>query len=317
MVERRIKGQVYYSSGKQCKVRAEDGEVFSCMIRGKFRIQDIQSTNPVAVGDWVLIIPPDSGSELAMVAEVLPRSNMIARKAVTQSKKVHILCANVDLALLIFTIAQPRTSYGFADRFLTVTQAHDIPTKIVINKIDLLDTDESKEILQETVNIYENLGYEVLLLSAKDARYRGQVQDLLQGKLTFIGGHSGSGKSTLINLVDPQFELPTTEVSDFNQKGRHTTTRTEMFPLSVGGYIIDSPGIKELGLSNFDATEIRNYFPELEKLADECKFRNCMHVQEPGCAVRSALDAGHIALPRYKSYLSILADIEENKTLYI
>ena len=304
-----IKGRVVRSSGSRCWVEASDGQTYMCAIRGKFRIQGLKSTNPVAVGDWVHFSPPEENSELGLVQKILPRNNYILRRAVSHIHKVHILCANIDQALLLFTLKHPLTSFGFADRFLLVTELYHIPAKVVINKTDLIATTEERAALDSVSQLYDSLGYEVIQVSALDPLYRPQVEELLTDKVSFIGGHSGSGKSTLINLLDPNLNIKTAEISDFSQKGQHTTTYTQMHALQHGGYIIDSPGIKELGITQLTQQELSHYFPEMRQRLEGCRFRNCTHVNEPDCAVKEALEAGEIGLTRYQSYLSILEDL--------
>ncbi len=305
-----LKGIVIQSTGRRCMVRAEaSGQTYECAIRGKFRIQELNSTNPVAVGDWVTF-QTFPGETLGLVTDVLPRKNYILRKAVGQAHKVHILCANIDQALLIFTIESPTTSYGFADRFLLITTAFEIPTKIIINKVDLITEENQLRKLSEVRRVYEQVGFEVISLSSIDPSYKDQVQDLLVDKVTFVGGHSGSGKSTLINLVDTSYNIKTSDVSHYTSKGRHTTTYAEMYPLATGGYIIDSPGIKELGIASFDKADVSHNYPEIFSRLDQCKFNNCLHVNEPGCAVKAAVETGEIPASRYKSYLSILEEID-------
>ncbi|WNJ16766.1 ribosome small subunit-dependent GTPase A [Pontibacter sp. G13] len=306
-------GTVIRSVGSSSRVLGDSGEWVDCVVRGKFRIQGINSTNPVAVGDRVHFMAPKEPEELGVITELLPRKNYILRKAATHNRKVHILCANVDQALLLFTIDFPTTSTGFADRYLVVTEAYDIPTKIVINKIDLLETEEQQARLAEVTDMYRNLGYEVIHISALDESYQDTVADLLVGKTSFIGGHSGSGKSTLINMIDPDLNLKTSEISEATTKGRHTTTYAEMHPLVTGGAIIDSPGIRELGLAQFEREELGHYFREIRDRMGECKFHNCLHLQEPHCAVKAAVESGEIHYKRYESYLRLLDEIEEGK----
>ncbi len=308
---RSIKGRVIQSTGRRCIVQVEGGQKYECAIRGKFRIQDINATNPVAVGDWV-IIQIHMGEGLGLVTELLPRNNYILRKAVAQAHKVHILCANVDQALLLFTVDYPATSYGFADRFLLITTAFEIPTKVVINKIDLLNQEEQLKKMDEVKGVYEKVGIEVIMMSSIDTSYREKVYKLLKDQVTFVGGHSGSGKSTFINLVDPNYNIKTSDISHYTSKGRHTTTYAEMYPLQGGGYIIDSPGIKELGIATFDKAEVSHNFLEMFTLLDQCRFNNCIHINEPGCAVKAAVELGEIPESRYQSYLSILAEIDES-----
>lgn len=303
-------GVVIRSVGSSSRVRRPDGSWVDCVMRGKFRLKGLNATNPVAVGDRVRFLPPGDQEEVGVITEVLPRKNYILRRAIAQGRKVHILAANVDQALLIFTIDYPPTSTGFANRFLLVAEAYEVPTKVVINKIDLLTSEEELARLAEIQHIYTQAGYEVISLSALDASYRDQVLDLLKDKVSFVGGHSGAGKSTLVNLVDPTLDLKTSEVSMSNRKGRHTTTYAEMHPLVVGGYIIDSPGIKELGLVNFEREEVRYFFPEMRARLQDCRFGNCLHLNEPGCAVKAALETGDIHPSRYDSYLRMLAEID-------
>jgi len=304
------KGIVIQSTGRRCKVRAEMGQVIECTVRGKFRIQNLPTTNPVAVGDWVIFLQ-EPNEELALITEILPRKNYILRKAVAQAHKIHVLCANIDQAILVFTVAHPTTSYGFVDRFLLITTAYEIPTKIVINKTDLINTAKQQDRLEEVIAIYTGIGIEVIQLSAIDPHHRAIALALFEGKVSFLGGHSGVGKSTLINLIDQSLAIKTAAISSNTQKGKHTTTHAEMHPLSVGGYLIDSPGIKELGIATFNKEDVSHNFPEMFKRLDECRFHNCLHVTEPGCAVKAAVDTGEIAQSRYDSYLSILEEIDQ------
>ncbi|GAB4421612.1 MAG: ribosome small subunit-dependent GTPase A [Bacteroidia bacterium] len=301
-------GLVVRSVGASIRVRAADGSACACIVRGRLRMQDIQTTNPVAVGDRVLFRPP-ADDDTGVILDVLPRKNYILRKAIAQAHKVHMLAANVDQALLVFTIDHPPTSMGFADRFLVVNEAYRIPVRIVINKIDLLTTPEQLERLALVRDTYTRIGYEVHALSATDPAYRPQVGALLHDKVSFIGGHSGTGKSALVNLIDPALDLRTGDISAYSGKGKHTTTYAEMHTLAGGGFLIDSPGIKELGIAGFGAAELSHYFPEMLARLPDCRFNDCTHRNEPGCVVRAALDAGEIAPSRYKSYLSMLAEV--------
>ncbi len=304
-----LKGRVIQSMGNRCNVQTAKGLIYKCAVRGNFRLKNQSATNPVVVGDLVELLPPQSPNELGMITAVLPRINYISRKAIAQQHREHILCANIDQALLIFTVDQPVTSYGFADRFLLITTAFDIPTRVIINKIDLIQGEASQEKLAEVIQVYKKVGFEVDCLSAVDPTYRDLALSLLKDKISFVGGHSGVGKSSLINLVEGELDLKTSEISTYSNKGTHTTTFAEMYPLEVGGYIIDSPGIKELGIANFTQEEVSHNFPEFFDRLEYCKFHNCLHLNEPGCAVKLALDAGEIPASRYKSYLSILEDI--------
>ena len=305
-------GVVTRSTGTYCTVTTPQGEAIECVVRGKFRIAGLSSTNPVAVGDQVRFQPPgDAEQEPGVVREILPRKNYMLRRAITHTRKAHILAANLDQAILLFTLSEPATSTGFADRFLVVAEAYHIPAVVVVNKIDLLGSPEDQQELQALTELYERIGYPVIRISALDPAYHSQVSALLQHKVSFIGGHSGSGKSGLLNMIDPRPKLRTGEISGYSQKGTHTTTHAQMFALTGGGYIIDSPGIKELGLTGFEREELSHFFPEMRRRMADCRFSNCSHVHEPGCAVRAALEQGEVAASRYQSYLSMLADIDE------
>ena len=280
--------------------------------QGKFRIKGLNTTNPVAVGDQVKVRIDDE--ETGVITEILPRKNYLLRKAIGQSNKVHILAANVDQAILLFTIDYPPTTTGFANRFLVTAEAYHIPACIVINKIDLIQTDEQKQKLEEITDIYRKIGYPVLHVNAKDAKYKRPLSKLLKDKISFIGGHSGAGKSTLVNLIDPELDIKTAQVSDYSHKGKHTTTFAEMHPLSFGGYLIDSPGIKEMGMVAFERTDLSHYFPEMLTRLPDCKFNDCTHTREPACAIKEALERNQIHPTRYESYIRMLEEIEEETT---
>lgn len=308
-----IEGRVIRSVGSSHRVQVEDGSRVECIVRGKFRIKGVNSTNPVAVGDWVKLLPPEEETEKGVITEILPRKNYILRKAIAHARKVHILAANVDRAILVFTVRQPATSTGFANRFLTVAEAYGIPARVVINKVDLLTEPEDLARLEEIRGIYEGVGYPVVTVNSLDPDYRKEVSALLQGQVSFVGGHSGAGKSTLINLIDPALNLRTSEVSGYNQKGTHTTVYAEMFSLQGGGYIIDSPGIKELGLANFEREELGHFFPEIRDRMNDCRFSNCLHMDEPKCAIKAAVESGDVHASRYDSYLRMMVEIAENR----
>lgn len=296
--------------GAKCVVKANDtNEQYNCAVRGRFRIEGIKATSPVAVGDQVLFSPPETG-ELGRVHKILPRKNYILRRAAIHYHKLHILCANIDQAILLFTIDQPVTSPGFADRFLVIAEAYHIPTIVIINKVDLLHTEEHFLQLDYYTQLYDNIGYTVKHVSALNPDHKTKVEEILKGKTTFIGGHSGAGKSTLINLIDPHLNIRTSEISSYTNKGRHTTTHSQMHPLSIGGYIIDSPGIKEMGLTDFQTHELSHYFPEMRAVINQCKFNDCKHINEPQCAVKAGLEDESISPIRYQSYLSMIEDIE-------
>lgn len=284
-------------------MQTPDGERYDCRIKGKFRIQGITTTNPIAVGDVVdFELEPDQ--ETGVINHLLPRKNYIIRKSINLSKQGQIIAANLDQALLVVTLASPRTSLGFIDRFLVTAEAYDIPAKLIFNKLDLF-SGQGLEILAEYKAIYENIGYPCYDVSALEGTNIDVIQDLLKDKTTLFSGHSGVGKSSLINALLPQLDLRTNEVSDWSDKGMHTTTFAEMFELPQGGFIIDTPGIRELGIVDIEKHELGRYFPEMRSRMQDCRFNNCRHINEPGCAVLEALENEEIELSRYESYLSI------------
>ncbi len=284
-------------------MQTPDGERYDCRIKGKFRIKGITTTNPIAVGDVVdFELEPDQ--ETGVINHLLPRKNYIIRKSINLSKQGQIIAANLDQALLVVTLASPRTSLGFIDRFLVTAEAYDIPAKLIFNKLDLF-SGEGLEILAEYQAIYENTGYPCYSVSALEGTNIDVIQDLLKDKTTLFSGHSGVGKSSLINALLPELDLRTNEVSDWSDKGMHTTTFAEMFELPQGGFIIDTPGIRELGIVDIEKHELGRYFPEMRSRMQECRFNNCRHINEPGCAVLEALENEEIELSRYESYLSI------------
>ena len=305
-------GIVIRSVGSSSRVQFPSGKQLDCIIRGKFRIKGLNTTNPVAVGDKVEVHLDDD--ETGVITKILPRKNYLLRKAISQTNKVHILAANIDQAILLFTIDYPPTTTGFANRFLVTAEGYHIPACIIINKIDLIETAEQKEKLAEITEIYSEIGYPVMHINAKDPAYKQSVSDLLKNKISFIGGHSGAGKSTLVNLIDPNLEIKTAQVSDYSRKGRHTTTFAEMHPLSFGGYLIDSPGIKEMGMVAFERSDLSHYFPEMLSRLQDCKFNDCTHTREPACAIKEALERNEIHHTRYESYIRMLEEIEEENT---
>ena len=302
-----LDGIVVRSTGSWYKVRLESGEIKECKLRGKFRIQGIKTTNPVAVGDEVKIsIEEDVG----FIREILPRKNYVLRKSVNLARRAHILCSNIDQAIILFTLDQPVTTLGYIDRLLVTCEAYHIPAVVLFNKIDLLsEADQAK--LADFEARYRAIGYTTLQISAEDPQYKPAVQELLRGKTSFMVGRSGAGKSTTINLAEPGLKLKTGSISDFSGRGRHTTVFAEMFDLSFGGAIIDSPGFKEMVIFDFEEQELSHYFPEMRPYLDHCKFNNCLHQSEPHCAVKAAVQAGAIAESRYHTYLSMLQEIED------
>ncbi|HPQ07911.1 MAG TPA: ribosome small subunit-dependent GTPase A [Bacteroidia bacterium] len=315
-----MKGLVLKSTGSHYKVWLFDDEkinnplsqVFSetkvvdAVLRGKLRLENFKSTNPVVVGDYVKLIQTENGWA---IDDVLQRKNYIIRKATNQSKLTHIIAANIDLAIIMASIAVPATSTGFIDRFLVTAEAYSIPAAIVFHKIDLIeDDDQALKYQQELADIYKNIGYTVLFTSIKHPESLESFKQLLKNKISLISGHSGVGKSSIINAIQPDLKLKVGKVSYKHLKGKHTTTYAELLPLSFGGFVIDTPGIKEFGIVNMDKYEISHYFPEMRKFLGQCKFNNCLHLNEPGCKVLEALENKEISYSRYKSYLSILDD---------
>jgi ribosome biogenesis GTPase len=279
--------------------------VYKCRLKGKFKIQGLKTTNPLAVGDKVRFELEDVAENTGIIVEMLPRENYIIRKSVHKAAFGHILAANVDQAVLIVTLVFPRTSLGFIDRFLVTTESFRIPTTLVFNKIDLLG-EEGWQYQRELVALYEGIGYPCLLTSVTADEGMDSFHACLQHKVSLLAGHSGVGKSSLVNRVSPDLHLRTSEVSTFANKGTHTTTFAEMFELEPETFIIDSPGIKELGLIDIEKEELSHFFPEMRDRLGECKYHNCTHVHEPGCSVRDAVESEEIAESRYHSYLSML-----------
>jgi ribosome biogenesis GTPase len=297
-----MQGLVTKSTGSWYQVRSGN-QTIDCRIKGKFRTKGITTTNPLAVGDVVdFEMEPEQGT--GVVTNLIQRKNYIIRKSINLSKQAQIIAANLDLALLVVTLASPRTSLGFIDRFLVTAEAYGIPACLIFNKLDLF-SDEGLVILAEYQSIYENIGYPCYSVSAIEGTNIHEVQDLLKDKVTLFSGHSGVGKSSLINRLLPDLDLRTHMVSDWSDKGMHTTTFAEMFELPQGGYIIDTPGIRELGVIDIEKQELSHFFPEMRARLNQCRFNNCRHINEPGCAVLDAIEEGEIAPSRYDSYLSI------------
>jgi ribosome biogenesis GTPase len=302
-----MQGIVIKSTGSWYMVRKDDGEIVSCRIKGKFRLQGIKHTNPVTVGD-VVEFEIEPSNENGVINKIHERKNYIIRKANNLSKQTHIIAANIDQALLMVTLAFPKTSLGFIDRFLMTAEAYHIPATIVFNKLDLF-TNEMEDLLNDTIQLYQNnIGYPCIKTSVKNNIGLDEVKDLLQGKITLVSGHSGVGKSSLLNAIEPALNIKTGDISSYSFKGQHTTTFAEMHPLFFGGYIIDTPGIREFGLVDFDDREISHYFKEMKSFIGKCKFNNCKHMNEPGCSIIKAVEENIISLERYHSYLSIMSN---------
>lgn len=302
------KGLVLKSTGSHYRVRLGDGRVVECVPRGKLRLNEIKTTNPITVGDWVSVELNPKG--VGLITAIQERKNYIIRKATNLSREAHIIAANIDQALLVVTITQPETQLAFIDRYLVTAEAYRIPTVIVFNKIDLVDS-AIQPVLNSYISIYETIGYVCLQVSAKTGQNLDILKQTLQGRVSLLSGNSGVGKSTLINHIEPGLNLKTSEISNAHLKGRHTTTFSEIFELSFGGFIIDTPGIKSFGLVDIEKDELYHFFPEIFELSDKCKYYNCTHIHEPGCAVIEAVDKGEIAPSRYLSYLSIYDDENE------
>ena len=330
-----MKGLVVKNTGSWYTVRTDDGQLVDCKIKGNFRLKGIRSTNPVAVGDRVTITPPSGGGqEGAFITEIEDRRNYIIRKSQNLSKQSHIIAANVDQALLVVTVNRPQTSTTFIDRFLASAEAYRVPVHLVFNKTDLLSDDE-RHYQQMMVALYENIGYECSQISAATGEGVEELRPLLEGKITLLSGNSGVGKSTLINRLVPDANLKTAEISDAHNTGMHTTTFSEMIPLHPQpstlhlppstlnlppstlhlppSYLIDTPGIKGFGTFDMEPEELTSYFREIFRFSADCRFSNCTHTHEPGCAVLEALENHYIAQSRYQSYLSMLDDKDEAK----
>jgi ribosome biogenesis GTPase len=305
-----LKGIVTKSTGSWYTVYFENGKRVDCRLKGKFRIEGIKSTNPVAVGDQVNF-EFEEGKETGVINKIFDRKNYIIRKSVNLSKQTHIIAANIDIAFLLVTIDNPPTFTGFIDRFLATAEAYSIKTILLFNKLDIY-SDEELEKLAILEDIYTNIGYECIAISATKNIGIDEVKALMINKTTMFSGHSGVGKSTLINAIEPSLNLKTKEVSKQHKQGMHTTTFAEMFELSFGGFIIDTPGIKGFGVVDFKPEEITDYFPEFFKLKANCKFNNCLHINEPKCAIKQAIENGEIAASRYNSYLQMVEGEEEH-----
>lgn len=305
-----MKGLVVKNTGSWYTVKTDEGKLIDSKIKGNFRLKGIRSTNPVAVGDRVEIITNQEGT--AFISAIEDRRNYIIRKASNLSKQSHIIAANVDQALLVVTVNYPQTSTTFIDRFLASAEAYRVPVILVFNKTDLL-TDDERHYQEMMMTLYDNIGYKCIALSAEKGDGVDELLPLLEGKITVLSGNSGVGKSTLINRILPQANLRTAEISDVHNTGMHTTTFSEMLPLPDGGYIIDTPGIKGFGTFDIEPEELTSYFKDIFHFSKDCKFSNCTHTHEPGCAVLKAVEDHYIAQSRYQSYLSMLTDKDENK----
>ncbi len=301
---------VYKSTGSWYVVKTIDGKTYNARIKGKFKIDDITSTNPLAVGDQVEIEMENEGEGSVVINRIIDRKNYITRQSPHNKHQHHIIASNLDQSLLFATLKDPKTSQGFMDRFLITSEAYHIPSIIVINKADLHKKKEEQK-LNELKIIYEAIGYRVMAMSIEKNIGVEEVKKLLQDKVTLLSGHSGVGKSSFINIIFPELKLKTQDVSGWSGKGLHTTTFAEMFDLPFGGKVIDTPGLREFALMDISKQELSHYFPEMIALVNDCQFNNCMHINEPDCAVKEAVNSGVISTDRYVSYLTILESIEK------
>ena len=292
-------------------VRLDDGNTVNCKMRGVLRLKGLRCTNPVAVGDRVQV--EDKGGDAPVVGDIEPRRNYIIRRSSNLSKEFQIIAANLDQAVLVATLTNPETSTTFIDRFLATAEAYQVPAVLAFNKIDLLDTDEWRSRLDELRTMYESIGYPVITMSAATGEGADALRAQLAGKMSLLSGNSGVGKSSIINLLVPDAHVRVGDVSHTHHKGMHTTTFSELLDLPDGGAIIDTPGVKAFGTIDFERAEVAHYFPEIFRISDDCRFNNCTHTHEPGCAVLEAVEQGKIAPSRFTSYLSILEEDPNNK----
>lgn len=303
-------GIVIKNTGSWYNVKEENGDIWHCKLKGKLRLTEVKSTNPIAIGDRVTIEIGDG--ETGSIISLIDRKNYIIRRSSNLSKQSHIIAANLDQVFLILTVNYPITTTTFIDRFLATAEAYRVPAKLIINKMDRYN-EKDLEVLSNWENIYSKIGYSIIKISAKNSSNIEELQAKLHNKVSLLSGHSGVGKSTIINKIAPQLQLKTAEISDYHQTGKHTTTYSEMHELEGGGYIIDTPGIKGFGIVNMEKEEIHHFFPEIFKASKECRFNNCCHTHEPGCHVKELVELNEIADSRYFSYLNVLGEFEEGK----
>lgn len=304
-----MKALVYKSTGSWYVTKAESGVIYNARIKGIFKIEEITSTNPLAVGDEVEIEPEQDADRTAMITEIYPRKNYVTRQSPSHKMQHHIIAANIDQSIIFATLREPRTSQGFIDRFLITCEAYHVPAIVVFNKTDIHRKKEQDK-FDELTAVYGDIGYPVYGMSVAEKKGLGEVKAALKDKTTLMSGHSGVGKSSFINAIFPEFHLKTQDVSGWSGKGMHTTTFAEMFDLPGGGKVIDTPGMREFGIVDISKQELSHYFPEMRALLQECQFNNCLHTNEPGCAIKKAVEDGRIHAERYISYWNILDSLD-------
>ena len=305
-----MKARIYKSTGSWYSVKSEGGTVYQARMKGVVKLDNITSTNPIAVGDWVTYEMEDEQRGTVMITEILDRNNYVARQSPHNKRQKHIIASNIDQSILLVTLKAPKTSQGFIDRFLISCELYHIPAIIVFNKADIYGPKEMK-VYEQMKQMYTQVGYQVYLISIEQKQSLDSLQALLQNKITLLSGHSGVGKSSFINYLFPELDINTQEVSDWSGKGLHTTTFAQMYDLPKGGAVIDTPGMRELALVNIEKEELAQYFPEMRSIMNDCQFNNCQHINEPGCAVKAAVEKGTISEARFYSYIDLWHTMQE------
>ena len=305
-----MKARIYKSTGSWYSVKSEAGTVYQARMKGVVKLDNITSTNPIAVGDWVTYEMEDEQRGTVMITEILDRNNYVARQSPHNKRQKHIIASNIDQSILLVTLKAPKTSQGFIDRFLISCELYHIPAIIVFNKADIYGPKEMK-VYEQMKQMYSQVGYQVHLISIEQKQSLDALQALLQNKITLLSGHSGVGKSSFINYLFPELDINTQEVSDWSGKGLHTTTFAQMYDLPKGGAVIDTPGMRELALVNIEKEELAQYFPEMRSIMNDCQFNNCQHINEPGCAVKVAVEKGTISEARFYSYIDLWHTMQE------
>lgn len=305
-----MKARIYKSTGSWYSVKSEAGTVYQARMKGVVKLDNITSTNPIAVGDWVTYEMEDEQRGTVMITEILDRNNYVARQSPHNKRQKHIIASNIDQSILLVTLKAPKTSQGFIDRFLISCELYHIPAIIVFNKADIYGPKEMK-LYEQMKQMYTQVGYQVYLISIEQKQSLDSLQALLQNKITLLSGHSGVGKSSFINYLFPELDINTQEVSDWSGKGLHTTTFAQMYDLPKGGAVIDTPGMRELALVNIEKEELAQYFPEMRSIMNDCQFNNCQHINEPGCAVKAAVEKGSISEARFYSYIDLWHTMQE------